>query len=504
MANKLQSLAKDTAIYGLSSIVGRFLNYLLVPLYTYKIAAASGGYGVISNIYSYTALLLVILTFGMETTFFRFANNDSNDPRRVLSTTLYSVGGVALAFLFFVFVFLKPISASLGYAAHSDYIAVMAVVVALDAFQAILFAYLRFRHRPIKFLVLKLSFVVANIALNLFVFLLAPVLAEKFPALMGWYSQEDLIGYVFIVNLICTSLITFGFIPELKNLRFGFDTRMLKKMLGYTWPLLLFGIVGILNQVADKILYPHLVPGQEGEVQLGIYSACAKIATIMMMLTQAFRYAYEPLVFGIKKNSQSGEVQAKAMKYFIIFALLAFLAVMAFIDVLKFIIDSCYWEGLAIVPIVMLADICIGIYFNLSFWYKLSDRTWWGAVFSGIGAVVLISINVVFVPKYGYVACAWGGLIGNAVCVLLSFLVGQRKQPVAYPLGDIFIYVLCFALAWVFMWLVGLLGLGTVLVLIARMLILFGFVAVIVIRDIPLKTIVSSVESITSKLKHRK
>ena len=441
MANtSLKRLLSDSVIYGLSSIVGRFLNYLLVPLYTYKIAAASGGYGVVTNIYAYTALLLVLLTFGMETTFFYFANKKEYDARRVFSTALTAVGAVSALFVALVFVFIGPIADALDYTAHPEYIEIMACVVAIDAFQAILFAQLRFAGKAWKFAFLKLAFIFCNIALNLFIFLVAPSLAESHPELMGWYRPDYQVGYVFVINLICTASITLGFLPELRNLRFGVDFTMLKAMLKYTWPLLLLGLMGILNQVADKICFRFLVPGQEGDVQLGIYGACVKIAMIMAMITQAFRYAYEPFVFGAGGGKESKESQAVVMKYFVMFTLFAFLAVVAYIDVLRYIIKSDYWEGLRAVPIVMMAEIFMGIYFNLSFWYKLIGKTWWGAVMSAIGCVALLAVNFVFVPKYGYMACAWGGFVGYGICMVLSYFIGQHHNPIPYKLKPIFGY----------------------------------------------------------------
>lgn len=442
--NKLGVLAKDTAIYGLSSIIGRFLNYLLVPLYTYQIAAESGGYGIVTNLYAYTALILVVLTFGMETTFFRFSNKEGVKPEKAFSTAALSVGFVALLFVVLVSIFLKPIAGALDYAAHPEFVEIMAIIVAMDAFQAILFARLRFEKRPIKFATLKFLFIILNIGMNLFIFLVAPRLKENLPELMAWYNLDYQVGYIFVVNLICTSLITLGFIPELKKLKYGIDKDLLKQMLNYTWPLLLLGLAGILNQVADKICYRFIVPGQEGEVQLGIYGACVKIAMIMAMITQAFRYAYEPFVFGGKRDTADKETQAKVMKYFIIFTLFAFLAVVMYMPILRYIIKSDYWEGLRVVPIVMMAEIFMGIYFNLSFWYKLTDQTWWGAIFSAIGCVVLLAINFIFVPKYGYMACAWGGFAGYGTCMVLSYFVGQKKAPIPYDLKSAFIY---FALA---------------------------------------------------------
>ena len=269
--NRLGSLAKQTAIYGLSSIIGRFLNYMLVPVYTFKICAEAGGpaaYGIVTNLYAYTALLLVLLTFGMETTFFRFANKEGINPSKAFSTSGLAVGLVALLFVILVSVFLKPIANALDYANHPEFVEIMAIIVALDAFQAILFARLRYENRPIKFAALKLLFIFMSIGMNLFIFFLAPGLKESHPALMGWYENSYQVGYIFIINLICTSLITFGFIPEIKKLHFGIDRDMLKQMLKYTWPLLLLGLAGILNQVADKICYRFIVPGEESNKKI--------------------------------------------------------------------------------------------------------------------------------------------------------------------------------------------------------------------------------------------
>ena len=440
MAN-LKSLAKDTAIYGLSSIIGRFLNYLLVPLYTAKMSAASGGYGIVTNIYAYVALLLVILTYGMETTYFRYANKSEENPDTVYSTTLISVGTTSLLFVLLVLGFLPGIAGWMGYEAHPEYVGVMAIVVALDAFQCIPFAHLRYKHRPIKFAALKLLFIGMNILLNLLYFLWLPKLYESHPDVIGKiYDPTVGVGYAFFINLFCTGLVTFFFWKELVGIKYKFDWSLLKRMLKYAWPILVLGIAGILNQTFDKMMFPKIYHNVDQAQQLGIYGAAVKIAMIMALITQAFRYAYEPFVFGKEKEKDSRETYAKAMRYFIIFTLLAFLAVIAWIDVIKRIIAPDYWSGLKVVPIVMAAEIMMGIYFNLSFWYKLIDKTIWGAYFSGIGCAVLILVNILFVPKYGYMACAWGGFAGYGTAMVLSYFVGQKYYPIKYPLRDILLY----------------------------------------------------------------
>ena len=487
MAN-LKSLAKDTAIYGMSSILGRFLNYLLVPLYTSNISAASGGYGIITNLYAYTALLLVILTYGMETTFFRYANKTNEDPQKVYSSTLIMVGFTSLLFIVLVSIFLQPLSRVMGYSDHSSYVWVMAATVSIDAFQCIPFAYLRYKKRPIKFAALKLLFVTFNIALNLLYFLVLPDLYKSYPEVIQYvYSPETGVGYAFYINLVCTASITFFFYKELTGFKYTFDKELAKRMLSYSWPILILGIAGILNQNADFILFPYLYKGSQVHQQLGIYGAASKIAMIMAMITQAFRYAYEPFVFGKGNDKDNRETYAIAMKYFIIFTLLAFLAVMGYINILRHIISRYYWEGLKVVPIVMAGMIMMGIYFNLSFWYKLIDKPIWGAYFSGIGCSVLILINIIFVPQYGYMACAWAGLIGYATAMTLSYFVGQKKYPINYPLKSIGIYVLIA----VFFFIAITYSneyLPKIYALAVNTLIIFAFVAHIIYHDLPLSS----------------
>ena len=424
---KLQAIAKDTAIYGLSSIVGRFLNWLLVPLYTAQLSAASGDYGIITNIYAYVALILVLLTFGMETTYFRFTNKTHTDSETVYGTTLITVGSLSLFFAIVVLALLTPISRLMGYENHPDYIGVMAVTVAIDAFLCIPFAHLRQQKKALKFAALKLLNIGVSILLNLIYFY--------------WMDGKD-VGYAFYINLVCTVMLAVCLLTEYTGFRWKLDTKLLRTMLSYSWPILVLGIAGILNQTADKMLFPYIYHGSDMHEQLGIYGACSKIAMIMAMITQAFRFAYEPIVFAGVKDKDQHEMYTQAMKYFIIFTLLAFLMVMAYLDILKYIIGADYWVGLRVVPIVMAAEIMMGIYFNLSFWYKIIDKTIWGAIFSGIGCLVLLAVNIIFVPRYGYIACAWGGFAGYGVAMLVSYFVGQKYYPLNYPLKDIAVYVI--------------------------------------------------------------
>ena len=467
---KLSNIFKDTAIYGLSSIIGRFLNYLLVPLYTVKLSAASGGYGIITNIYAYVALVLVLLTFGMETTYFRFTNKTHTDSETVYGTTLITVGSISLLFAVLVLTLLTPISQLMGYGEHPEYVGVMAVTVAIDAFLCIPFAHLRQQKKALKFAALKLLNIAVSILLNVIYFVII--------------DGND-VGYAFYINLVCTVMLAVCLITEYTGFRWRLDTQLLRTMLSYSWPILVLGIAGILNQTADKMLFPYIYKGVDMQEQLGIYGAASKIAMIMAMITQAFRFAYEPIVFAGVKDKDQHEMYAKAMKYFIIFTLLAFLVVIAYLDILKFIIGRDYWSGLRVVPIVMAAEIMMGIYFNLSFWYKVIDKTIWGAIFSGIGCAVLLLVNILFVPRFGYMACAWGGFAGYGVAMLVSYLVGQKYYPINYPMKDITLYVLLAVVLFFSMRgashelpVVLSLGLNTLLVLL--------FAAIVVKRDLPL------------------
>lgn len=429
--SKLALLAKDTAIYGLSSIVGRFLNYMLVPLYTYCMPKDSGDYGVSVNMYAYTALALVILTFGMETTLFRFANKEGEKPDTVFSTGFGIVAALSAVFLLAVCCLSGSISGALGYGQHPEYLLIMAMVTVLDALQALPFCYLRFQKRAVRFASLKLLFIALNILLNVVFFV---------------FLRRTEVIYVFAINLLCTGAITFFFIPDLIKIKWNFDCGLLRRMLGYSWPLLILGVAGILNQTADKIIFPLVYDKSDAQAQLGVYGACVKIAMIMAMITQAFRFAYEPIVFASSKDKDSKEYYAAGMKYFIIFTLLAFVCVMAYMNILQHVIGPEYREGLRTVPIVMAAEIMMGVYFNLSFWYKLIDKTIWGAWFSLAGCAALVAVNVIFIPKYGYMACAWGGVAGYGTAMVLSYIMGQKKNPINYPMGSIAVYVAIAAL----------------------------------------------------------
>lgn len=443
MAGGMKRLAKETAVYGLSSIVGRFLNWMLVPMYT-RVLAGTGDYGIVTNLYGWTALLLVLLTYGMETGFFRFINkSDEREPMRVYSTVLYSLLFTSLLFAVAVFSALPYISDSLGYSDHPEFVAMMAGIVAVDAFSCIPFAYLRYKGKAWRFAGLKLQSIFLNILLNIFFLIVCPWLYANNPGLISWFYRPDYgVGYVFVANVFTTLITLLLLLPDiLPGMRVKASFGLLRQILRYSFPILILGIAGIFNQTADKILFPFLFEDKDfANEQLGIYGACFKIAVVMVMFTQAFRYAYEPFIFARNKSDDNKRAYSEAMKYFVIFALLIFLGVMFYIDILKYFVGPAYYPGLRVVPIVMLGELFFGIYFNLSLWYKLTDQTEWGAYFSTIGCVATVSIILLFAPTYGYMACAWASFFCNLLMMILSYIMGQKRYPIKYDLRTLFIY----------------------------------------------------------------
>ena len=472
--SKLDSLVKDTAIYGLSSIVGKFLNYLLVPLYTYLLANTDD-YGIVTNLYAWTALLLVILTYGMETGFFRFANKEGYDAKQVYRTAYIALLSSSVLFAALCVVFQQPIANVLDYPNHSEFIALMAVTVAIDAFASIPFAYLRYQKRPILFATLKLLFVLLNIGFNIL-----------FLVILG---KTDVI-YVFISNILATSIQTLCLLPFCLPRGARFSWSVLREMLRYSLPLLILGVAGIMNQTLDRILFPKLYPYEDANAQLGIYGACFKVAMVMMMFTQAFRYAYEPFVFSKHKNRQSAEAYADVMKYYIIFSFLILLGVIFYLDIFRYIISDAYWEGLKIVPVVLWTYVFQGVYFNLSFWYKLTDETKWGAYFSLIGLAITLVLQIVGVPRIGYWASCGSSLVCYLVIMLLSYFIGQKKAPIPYDLKSIGGYTaLTIALLAIY-YILRIYVIGNTWVMMAIGTILIGiYIFILTRKDLPLSAL---------------
>ena len=437
----LKKLAGETAIYGMSSIVGRFLNWWLVPYYSRIFLPEE--YGVVTNLYSYVAFLLVILTFGMETGFFRYANKTQQNDK-IYSTSAFSLFGSSLLFVLIAFIFSGNFAAFLDFPNSEQYIKWLAVIVALDAGTAIPFANLRLEGKAFRFATLKMVNIFFNIFFNVFFLTVCPYILKSHPDsfIRLIYHREFGVGYVFISNLIASVITLIMLIPEIRKIKLVFDWGLFREMFWYSFPILLVGVFGMVNQNIDKILIPELIPANQKPMeQLGIYGANYKLAVLMNMFIQAFRYSFEPFFFSHQKSSNSRLIYAHVMKYFVIFGLLIFLGITLFIDVFKIIIGSEYHSGLKVVPAVLLANLFMGIYFNLSLWYKLSDKTWMGAWIAGIGAVLTIISNVLLIPTMGYMGSAYGVLICFVIMTIISYIVGQKYYRVEYDLKRILIYI---------------------------------------------------------------
>ncbi|WP_163715422.1 lipopolysaccharide biosynthesis protein [Mangrovibacterium lignilyticum] len=441
--SSLKKLVGDTAIYGVSSIVGRFLNWWLVPYYSHIFLAAE--YGIVANLYSYMAFLLVLLTYGMETGYFRFASR-AEDKNLVYSSSLISLFVTSLSFLLMVYTFSDNIARWMEYESHPEYIRWIALIMAFDAFTSIPFAKLRIESRPIKFAFLKLVNIFANIFFNIFFLSVCPALLKGNPdsIVRLVYNEEIGVGYVFISNLIASGITLLMLLPDLR-IKLRVSRLLLKEMIWYSFPILVVGLAGMVNQNIDKILIPKLIPDNQGPMeQLGIYGANYKLAVLMNMFIQAFRYAFEPFFFSQVKSENNKRGYALILKYFVIFGLLIFLGISLFIDLFKAlnILDESYFSGLKVVPIVLMANLFLGIYYTLSLWYKLTDKTRYGAYFALIGAAISLVVNIIFIPVYGYMASAFAVLICFVVMAALSYFVGQKHFPVNYPIKRIGLYFL--------------------------------------------------------------
>lgn len=447
----MKGLVKDTAIYGMSSIVGRALNWCLQPFYMY-IFADPTELGKMSSIYGYVALFMVLLTYGMETGFFRFMNNNQDDPRRVYSTSIISLASTSLFFIALCFLLVNPIASWIKYPDHNDHILMMAVVVAMDAFMTIPYAYLRYKKKAKQFMLFRLTFIFSNIFFNLFFLLICPAIYKSNPELVNWFYKPDYgIGYIFLANLLSTLLVLLLLIPStMKELKLWFDRSILKRMLHYSFPLLILGLAGVISQVVAQVTYPYLFDDTtEAFKQLGIYTSNLKIAGVITMFIQAFRYAYEPFFFGANKDKDNTQSYADAMKYFVLFSLVIFLGILFYIDLITYIlsiIGKNYVVGLNILPTAMMGEILFGIYFNLSVWYKLTDNTKYGAYFSVLGCILQIAMNIIFVPIFGYIASAWATLISNLIIMSISYYIGQKYFPIQYDLKTICYYFVVAAL----------------------------------------------------------
>ncbi len=444
--NQIKKLAGQTVIYGLSNMLGRFLNYLLVPLHT--IVLGKFFFGKLTYIYGSTAIVLVLLTYGLETGFFRFASKKNEDYNKVLGTSLYSI-----VFTTSIFVLLSVVFKSLwqGYFEVNNYRIVLyfVLIIAFDVLNAIPFAKLRIDERPVKFVIIKFIGIFINIGLNLFYLWFCRMLSETgntgFFARI--YNPELVLEYVLIANLISSAVTFIVLLPEIIRVKPSFDFKLLKRLLNYSFPILLIGLAGMLNDNIDKLLIPKLINDPNPMEQLGVYGANFKLSVLMVLFIQMFRYAAEPFFFKNSENSDAKKLYADVMNYFIIFGLIIFLGVILYLDILKYFIAPEFWEGLYVVPILLFSKLIFGILFSLSIWYKVTDKTKFGILVAGIGAIITISLNIILLPKIGYLGSAFASLSSYIVMLIVSYYLSTKHYLIKYNFKKISSYfILAFAL----------------------------------------------------------
>ena len=445
MANPIKKLFGEIAIYGLSSIIGRLLNYLLVPLYTY-VFINPADYGVVSELYAWVAFLIVILTFGMETAFFKFIQNEG-DQKNVFSTALSALLSLNSVFFLVVLLFYQDIASLLLYEDHGEYIVMLGAIVSIDAISALPLAKLRAEEKAKRFSIIQLSSIAVNIILNVIFLLFC----------FDYNNPEHGVFYIFLANLIA-SLVKPIFLLKSFTLIRGIDRSLLKRMLVFSFPLAIAGFAGIINETLDRILLKQMLYNPENpssldyaEAQVGIYSASYKLAMLIAILLQAYRYAAEPFFFSQMKNQDRNKIYSQIMNVFIAFVCGIFLLVTLNIDIFKYFIQNeTYWVGLQVVPILLMANIFLGIYYNQSIWFKLSGKTKFGAYIALLGASLTVLINILYIPKFGYMACAWATLIVYFTQMVISYILGQRHYPIPYNLKK-FIFYISLALALFFL-----------------------------------------------------
>jgi O-antigen/teichoic acid export membrane protein len=443
----IKRLAGQTAIYGVPTILGRILGYLLVPLYTRVFLP--GEYGTVNVFYSYAAFLKVILTYGMETAFFRFTEHE-DDKEKVYSTGMISLLISSVVFLFFVSFFSESIARWIEYPDSRNYIIWFGWILALDAVSSIPLARLRAQNRARRFASINMINIVINIGLNLFFILLCPFILKNYygsftaHAISLIYRPDWGIEYIFISNLVASSVTLLLLSPEMIVVKWRINPVLWRKMFFYAFPLLFAGMAGIINETFDRLLLRYLLPvsSDAATYQVGIYAACYKISILMTIFIQAYRYAAEPFFFAQAKEKDAKATYARIMDYFIIAVSLIFLVTMLYLDdfILPILVGKKYWEGRGVIPVLMLANLFLGVYYNLSIWYKLTGKTQWGAWLSLIGAIITLVLNFWWIPLssdhliFGYYGSAWATFICYGTMMILSYLIGQKYFPVKYNL----------------------------------------------------------------------
>jgi len=442
--NPIKKLAGQTVIYGFSSIIGRILNYLLVPLYTRVFT--QGEYGVVNVMYAFVAVAFIVLTYGMETTYFRYSEIEK-EKKNVYNTILSSILTSSLIFLFFVIVFAKDVARLIEYPDNFEYVILFGFILAFDAITAIPFAKLRAQNRPIKFATIKFVNIAVNIGLNLMFLLLCPFLLKVAnPSvskiiLLFFKPEWSLIIYVFISNLAASAITLVLLYSELKDFRFNFDFKLWKKMMVYSLPLILTGLAGVMNETYGRLLMKYILPKDIAEQQIGIYSASIKIAFLLNLFVQAFRYAAEPFFFSHEKEKDSRIVYARVMNYFVIATSFIFLGLMLYIDIVVLIIGVNFREGIAVIPILLMGYLFLGIFYNLSIWYKLTNKTIYGAFIAIGGAVLTVVFNLLWIPRFGYMGSAWAALLCYGSMMIASYFIGMKYYLINYQIGKIIAYI---------------------------------------------------------------
>jgi O-antigen/teichoic acid export membrane protein len=440
---EVRKLAGQTLVYGLGTIIPRFLNYaVMTPFYTRIFLHEQSQYGIITELYAWMVILLVILTYGMETGFFRFAQK-SDDAEKVYSTALISLLVTSVLFVALVNIFITPVSAFMDYRNNHDYIRMFAGIVAIDAIAAIPFARLRKENRPAVFSTIKIINVIITIGLVVFLLKFAPGIWEKST---GWfrhvYNPEYKVGYVFVSNLIASGCTLLMLLPYVFGIKFKFDSGLWYRMVNYSYPLMLAGLSGTINDALDKVILRRMVGEADGHTIVGLYGAGYKIGVLMALFIQMFRFAAEPFFFERAKHSGAKEVYAYIMKYFIIIMLLMFLGINLYISGFQYIIAYTYREALVVVPIISMAYLMYGIYINHSIWYKLNDLTIYAVYITAIGAAITILINVLFIPAYGYMASAWAHIASYGSMLIVSFIFAEKRFKVNYNMKQFIPYFL--------------------------------------------------------------
>ncbi|MFY7734079.1 MAG: lipopolysaccharide biosynthesis protein [Bacteroidia bacterium] len=435
----VKKLAGQTAVYGLSTILGRFLNYLLVPLHTALFSKAD--FGTVAEMYGYVSFLNVVLMYGMETAYFRFSNSNKNNPR-IFSTALISILVTSIIFMVGTVLFAHPIANLIRYPEHAEYIIYFALIIGLDALTFLPFALLRQQNKPLKFALVKNINIFSNILFNLYFLMLCPYLQNK-GVEMPLFNGQVGIKYVFISNLIASIITIPLLLVEFKNIKLGFDKMIWKQMIIYGAPLIIVGFAGMINETLDRVLIKYLYPDSHLANEMnGVYAANYKLSILMTLFIQAFKFAAEPFFFSHSKSSDKRTIYAVVMDYFIIICLCLFLVVTLFIDFFKHFIDAKFYEGLHVVPILLLANMFLGIYYNLSIWYKLSDNNKKGANISLMGAGITLLLNFIWIPIYGYTGSAWATFICYFSMMVVCYLMGKKYYPIEYNIGKFLGYTL--------------------------------------------------------------